>query len=34
MKKGIVPAVVGLGISLALLYVTVRVISSGWNAGK
>jgi hypothetical protein len=33
-KKGIVPTLIGLAVGLGVLYLTVRVISSGWKAGK
>jgi hypothetical protein len=33
-KKGLVPTIIGLAIGLGVLYLTVRVISSGWKAGK
>jgi hypothetical protein len=33
-KKGLVPALIGLAVGLGVLYLTVRVISSGWKAGK
>jgi hypothetical protein len=33
-KKGIVSTAVGVGISLLVLYVTVRVISSAWKSGQ
>lgn len=33
-KKGLVPAIVGLTVGLAVLYLTVRVVSAGWKAGK
>jgi hypothetical protein len=33
-KKGLVPTAVGLGISLLVLYVTIRVISSAWKSGQ
>lgn len=29
-----VKGVIGLAVGLGVLYLTVRVISSGWNAGK
>lgn len=32
--KNIVPTVIGAVLSLALLYVTVRVASKGWSAGQ
>ncbi len=33
-KKGLVPSLIGLAVGLGVLYLTVRVISSGWKAGK
>lgn len=33
-KDAIVPTIIGLTISLAVLYITVRVASAGWQAGK
>jgi hypothetical protein len=33
-KKGLVPTLIGLAVGLGVLYLTVRVISSGWQAGK
>jgi hypothetical protein len=33
-KKGIVSTAVGLGLSLLVLYVSVRVISSAWKSGQ
>ncbi len=33
-KQKLMPALIGLGIGLAVLYITVRVISSGWSAGS
>jgi hypothetical protein len=33
-KKGLVPALVGLAVGLGVLYLTVRVVSAGWSAGK
>lgn len=32
-KDGLVPALIGFGVSLVVLYVSVRVIASGWKAG-
>lgn len=33
-KKGIVQTAVGIGLSLLVLYVSVRVISSAWKSGQ
>ncbi len=33
-KKGLVPSLIGLAVGPGVLYLTVRVISSGWKAGK
>jgi hypothetical protein len=33
-KKGIVSTAVGIGLSLLVLYVSVRVISSAWKSGQ
>lgn len=30
----LIKSAVGIGIGLAVLYLTVRVISSGWKAGQ
>jgi hypothetical protein len=32
--KNLVPTVVGLAVGLAVLYVTVRVVSSAWKSGQ
>lgn len=34
MKKNLVPTVVGVAVSLGVLYLMVRVASAGWTAGK
>lgn len=33
-KKGLVPGLIGLAVGLGVLYLTVRVVSAGWAAGK
>lgn len=33
-KEGLVPALIGLAVGLGVLYLTVRVIGSGWKAGS
>ena len=33
-KKGLVPTIIGLVVGLGVLYLTVRVVSAGWKAGK
>lgn len=32
--KKIIPAIIGAAVSLALIYLTVRVASKGWSAGQ
>jgi len=34
MKKNLVPTVVGVAVSLGVLYLMVRVASAGWTAGR
>lgn len=33
-KKNLVPTIVGVAVSLGVLYLMVRVASAGWTAGK
>jgi hypothetical protein len=33
-KKGLVPTLIGIAVGLGVLYLTVRVVSSGWKAGQ
>ena len=33
-KNKIIPALLGWGVGLALLYVTVRVVSGAWKSGQ
>lgn len=33
-KKGLVPNIISIAIGLGILYLTVRVVSAGWKAGK
>jgi hypothetical protein len=33
-KDGLVPSLIGLAVGLGVLYLTVRVISSGWKGGQ
>lgn len=33
-KKGILPSIIGLAVGLGVLYLTVRVVSSGWKGGQ
>lgn len=33
-KKGILSTALGIGLSLLVLYVTVRVVSSAWKSGQ
>jgi hypothetical protein len=34
MNKKLIPTVVGVAVSLGVLYLMVRVASAGWTAGK
>ena len=33
-KDSLVPSLIGLAVGLGVLYLTVRVISSGWKGGQ
>jgi hypothetical protein len=33
-KKNLIPTVVGVAVSLGVLYLMVRVASAGWTAGQ
>ena len=33
-NKELVPTIIGIAVGLGVLYLTVRVISSGWKAGQ
>jgi hypothetical protein len=33
-KKNLVPTIVGVAVSLGLVYLIVRVASAGWTAGR